>query len=111
MEAAINGMLQSLDPHSAYLNAKNFKEMQVQTRGEFGGLGIEVTMENGYVKVIAPIADTPAFRAGLMTNDLITHIDEELVQGLSLSQAVERMRGPINSDVRLTIFRSKTKKT
>ena len=105
MEAAINGMLQSLDPHSAYLNAKNFKEMQVQTRGEFGGLGIEVTMENGYVKIIAPIDDTPAFKAGLKTNDLITHINGNTVQGLSLSQAVEKMRGPVNSKIRLTIAR------
>ncbi|MDC0074544.1 S41 family peptidase [Alphaproteobacteria bacterium] len=111
IDAAINGMLQSLDPHSAYLNPKNFKEMQVQTRGEFGGLGIEVTMENGYVKVIAPIDDTPAFKAGIQTNDLITHINGESVQGLSLSQAVEKMRGPVNSSINLTIARQKTGKS
>ena len=111
IDAAINGMLQSLDPHSAYLNPKNYKEMQVQTRGEFGGLGIEVTMENGYVKVIAPIDDTPAFKAGIQTNDLITHINGESVQGLSLSQAVEKMRGPVNSSINLTIARQKTGKS
>ena len=111
IDAAINGMLQSLDPHSAYLNPKNFKEMQVQTRGEFGGLGIEVTMENGYVKVIAPIDDTPAFKAGIQTNDIITHINGESVQGLSLSQAVEKMRGPVNSSINLTIARQKSGKS
>src|SRR3546814_12949360 len=79
--------------------------MQVQTKGEFGGLGIEVTMENGYVKVVSPIDDTPAFRAGLKAGDLITHIDSEQVQGLTLSQAVEKMRGPINTDIKLTIRR------
>jgi len=106
IEAAINGMLQALDPHSGYLNPKNFREMQVQTRGEFGGLGIEVTMENGFVKVIAPIDGTPAQRAGILTNDLITHIGDEAVQGLTLSQAVERMRGPVNTDLRLTVVRA-----
>ncbi len=106
IEAAINGMLQALDPHSGYLNAKNFREMQVQTRGEFGGLGIEVTMENGFVKVIAPIDGTPAERAGILTGDLITHIGDEAVQGLTLSQAVERMRGPVNTDIRLTVVRA-----
>ncbi len=111
MEAAINGMLQSLDPHSGYLNEKNFKEMQIQTRGQFGGLGIEVTMEKGFVKVIAPIEDTPAFKAGLKTNDLITHIDGKPVQGLSLSQAVEKMRGPVNSKINLTISRPEEKKS
>tara|TARA_Y100000589_G_scaffold332299_1_gene391378 strand:- start:2629 stop:3924 length:1296 start_codon:yes stop_codon:yes gene_type:complete len=111
MEAAINGMLQSLDPHSGYLNEKNFKEMQIQTRGQFGGLGIEVTMEKGFVKVIAPIEDTPAFKAGLKTNDLITHIDGKPVQGLSLSQAVEKMRGPVNSKIILTISRTEEKKS
>ncbi len=110
MEAAINGMLQSLDPHSGYLNEKNFKEMQIQTRGQFGGLGIEVTMERGFVKVIAPIEDTPAFKAGLQTNDLITHINNEPVQGLTLSQAVEKMRGPVNSKITLTISRPDIKK-
>ena len=80
IEAAITGMLASLDPHSTYLNAKNFREMQVNTRGEFGGLGIRVTMENGYVKVISPIDDTPAFRAGIKPSDLITHLDHQAVQ-------------------------------
>jgi len=105
IEAAINGMLQALDPHSGFLNAKNFREMQVQTRGEFGGLGIEVTMENGFVKVISPIDGTPAERAGILTNDLITHIGGEQIQGLTLSQAVEKMRGPVNTDIRLTVVR------
>jgi len=88
IDAAINGMLAALDPHSAYLNPKNFKDMQVQTRGEFGGLGIEVTMENGVVKVVSPIDDTPASKAGLQTNDLITHLDGEQIVGLTLEQAV-----------------------
>jgi len=105
IEAAVNGMLQALDPHSGFLNAKNFREMQVQTRGEFGGLGIEVTMENGFVKVISPIDGTPAERAGILTNDLITHIGGEQIQGLTLSQAVEKMRGPVNTDIRLTVVR------
>ena len=105
IEAAINGMLTSLDPHSSYLSPKNFKDMQVQTRGEFGGLGIEVTMENGYVKIVSPIDDTPAFRAGLKPNDLITHLDGEQVRGLTLSEAVERMRGKVGSDLKLTVRR------
>ena len=105
VESAINGMLTSLDPHSGYLNAKNYREMQVQTRGEFGGLGIEVTMENGLVKVVSPIDDTPAYRAGLKPGDLITHLDKEAVQGLTLSEAVERMRGPVDTDIVITIRR------
>jgi carboxyl-terminal processing protease len=105
VEAAINGMLTSLDPHSSYLNAKNYQDMQVQTRGEFGGLGIEVTQENGLVKVVSPIDDTPAARAGLKPNDLITHIDGESIAGLSLPEAVEKMRGPVNSQIKLTIRR------
>ena len=105
IEAAINGMLSSLDPHSAYLNAKNFRDMQVQTRGEFGGLGIEVTMEQGLVKVVAPIDDTPASRAGLLSGDLISALDDEQVQGLTLEQAVEKMRGAVNSSIKLTIIR------
>ncbi len=105
IEAAITGMLASLDPHSTYLNAKNFREMQVNTRGEFGGLGIRVTMENGYVKVISPIDDTPAFRAGIKPSDLITHLNGENVQGMTLSQAVEKMRGKVGSDIKLTILR------
>ncbi|MEQ9639635.1 MAG: S41 family peptidase [Alphaproteobacteria bacterium] len=105
VEAAINGMLRSLDPHSSYLNAKNFRDMQVQTRGEFGGLGIEVTMENGVVKVVSPIDETPADRAGLKAGDFITHLDGEAVLGLTLSQAVEKMRGPVNAAIVLTVAR------
>jgi len=105
VEAAINGMLSALDPHSSYMNAKNFRDMQVQVRGEFGGLGIEVTMENGLVKVVSPIDDTPAARGGLKPGDFITHIDGEPVAGLSLNEAVERMRGPVSSDIKLTIRR------
>ncbi|MBL8907051.1 MAG: S41 family peptidase [Rhizobiales bacterium] len=105
IESAINGMLTSLDPHSSYMTPKRFQEMQVQTRGEFGGLGIEVTMENGIVKVVAPIDDTPAARAGIMTNDLITKLDGEQVQGLTLNEAVDKMRGKINTPITLTIVR------
>jgi carboxyl-terminal processing protease len=105
IEAAINGMLTALDPHSAYLNPKHFRDMQVQTRGEFGGLGIEVTMENGVVKVVAPIEDTPAARAGIMSGDLITHLDKEQILGLTLQEAVEKMRGPVNSPISLTLVR------
>jgi carboxyl-terminal processing protease len=105
IESAINGMLTALDPHSAYLNPKHFRDMQVQTRGEFGGLGIEVTMENGVVKVVAPIDDTPASRAGLMSGDLITHLDKDQILGLTLQEAVEKMRGPVNSPITLTIVR------
>lgn len=105
VESAINGMLSSLDPHSSYMNPEAFKEMQVQTKGEFGGLGIEVTMENGVVKVVSPIDETPAARAGLQTGDLITHIDGEQVLGLTLSEAVDKMRGPVGSDIVVTIFR------
>jgi carboxyl-terminal processing protease len=105
IEAAINGMLTALDPHSAYLNPKHFRDMQVQTRGEFGGLGIEVTMENGVVKVVSPIEDTPAARAGLMSGDFITALDKEQIQGLTLQEAVEKMRGPVNSPITLTIVR------
>ena len=105
IEAAINGMLTALDPHSAYLNPKHFRDMQVQTRGEFGGLGIEVTMENGVVKVVSPNEDTPASRAGLMSGDLITHLDKEQILGLTLQEAVEKMRGPVNSPITLTIVR------
>src|SRR5690349_19336139 len=105
IESAINGMLTALDPHSAYLNPKHFRDMQVQTRGEFGGLGIEVTMENGVVKVVSPIEDTPASRAGLMSGDLITHLDKEQILGLTLQEAVEKMRGPVNSPITLTIVR------
>jgi carboxyl-terminal processing protease len=105
VESAINGMLTSLDPHSGYLNAQNYKEMQVQTRGEFGGLGIEVTMENGVIKVVSPIDDTPAAKAGIKPNDLIIQVDGQPVAGLTLPDAVEKMRGPVNSDIKLTIRR------
>jgi carboxyl-terminal processing protease len=105
IEAAINGMLSSLDPHSSYLNAKNFRDMQVQVRGEFGGLGIEVTMDNGLIKVVSPIDDTPAAHAGLKPGDYITQINGEAVLGMSLNDAVEHMRGPIGSPIKLTIKR------
>ncbi|MGY2046944.1 S41 family peptidase [Methylobacterium sp. JK268] len=109
IEAAINGMLTSLDPHSSYMDSKSFRDMQVQTRGEFGGLGIEVTMEDGLIKVVTPIDDTPAARAGLLANDVITQIDNDQVQGLTLNQAVEKMRGPVNSPVKLKITRKEAK--
>ena len=105
IEAAINGMLQSLDPHSSYLNAESFEEMKVQTKGEFGGLGIEVTMENGLVKVVSPIDETPAAKAGILSGDYISHIDEEAVMGLSLSEAVDKMRGAINTPIIITVIR------
>ncbi len=109
IEAAVNGMLTSLDPHSSYMDAKSFRDMQVQTRGEFGGLGIEVTMEDGLIKVVTPIDDTPASKAGILTNDIITQIDEDQVQGLTLNQAVDKMRGPVNSPVKLKISRKESK--
>jgi carboxyl-terminal processing protease len=105
VEAAINGMLSSLDPHSSYMDPKSFSDMQVQVQGEFGGLGLEVTMENGLVKVVSPIDDTPAAKAGLRPGDLIVAIDGQPVQGLSLNDAVEHMRGPVNSQIKLTIKR------
>jgi carboxyl-terminal processing protease len=105
VESAINGMLAGLDPHSSYMDPKSFRDMQVQTRGEFGGLGIEVTMEDGLVKVVAPIDDTPAAKAGVMANDIITQLDDEAVQGLTLNQAVDKMRGPVNTKIKLTIMR------
>lgn len=105
IENAINGMLSSLDPHSSYLSDKSFKEMQVQTKGEFGGLGIEVTMENGLVKVVAPIDDTPAAKAGIEAGDYISHINEEPVMGLTLSEAVDKMRGRQGTKIDITILR------
>ncbi|MCC7304653.1 MAG: S41 family peptidase [Alphaproteobacteria bacterium] len=105
IENAINGMLSSLDPHSSYLNEKDYADMQVQTKGEFGGLGIEVTMENGLVKVVSPIDDTPAFRAGIKAGDYITNIDKQPVMGMSLNDAVEKMRGKVGSKVELTVRR------
>jgi carboxyl-terminal processing protease len=110
IENAINGMLTSLDPHSSFLDIKNFRDMQTQTRGEFGGLGIEVTMENGLVKVVSPMDGTPAHRAGIQPNDLITHLDDEPVKGLTLEQAVDKMRGPVNSAIRLKIDRKGVEK-
>ncbi len=108
IEAAINGMLTSLDPHSSYLPPKDYDEMQVETRGEFGGLGIEVTQEDGFVKVVSPIDDTPAYRAGLEAGDFITQIDGESVLGLTLNQAVDMMRGKVGEEIVLTIFREGT---
>ena len=105
VESAISGMLTGLDPHSSYMDAKSFRDMQVQTRGEFGGLGIEVTMEDGLIKVVSPIDDTPASKAGILANDIITNLDDEAVQGLTLNQAVEKMRGPVNTKIKLRIVR------
>lgn len=105
MEYAINGMLSSLDPHSAYLNAKDFDDMRVQTKGEFGGLGIEVTMEEGLVKVVSPIDDTPAAKAGLKTGDFIVQLDDKPIVGLALSEAVEKMRGKVGTSIKLTVRR------
>jgi carboxyl-terminal processing protease len=105
IESAINGMLTALDPHSGYLDAKKYRDMQVQTKGEFGGLGIEVTMEDGLVKVVSPIDDTPAHRAGIQAGDVITHINSEPVLGMSLAEAVERMRGPVDTSIALTLRR------
>jgi carboxyl-terminal processing protease len=105
IESAINGMLAGLDPHSSYMDPKSFRDMQVQTRGVFGGLGIEVTMEDGLIKVVAPIDETPAAKAGILANDLITKLDDDQVQGMTLSQAVEKMRGPVNTKIKITIMR------
>ena len=110
MDAAIDGLLQSLDPYSGYMSPKTFDEMQTDTSGEFGGLGIEVTMESGVVKVISPIDDTPASRAGIKAGDYIVKIDNTQVQGKSLSEAVDLMRGPIGSSIELTIRRRGEKK-
>ena len=105
VEAAIEGMLSSLDPHSTFLNTDELNELKVQTKGEFGGLGIEVTLENGFVKVISPIDDTPASRAGILAGDLITHLDDEPVLGMTLSEAVSLMRGKAGSKIKLTVNR------
>ena len=105
IESAINGMLAGLDPHSSYMDSKSFQDMEVQTRGEFGGLGIEVTMEDGLIKVVAPIDETPAAKAGILANDLITKLDDDQVQGMTLNQAVEKMRGPVNTKIKITIMR------
>lgn len=105
VEHALNGMLTSLDPHSSYLNEEDFADMQVQTRGSFGGLGIEVTMENGFVKVVSPIDDTPAYKAGVKAGDFITALDGEAVMGLTLNDAVDKMRGKVGTDIKITISR------
>ncbi len=105
IESAINGMVSGLDPHSSYMDTKSFRDMQVETSGEFGGLGIEVLMEDGLIKVVAPIDDTPAAKASILANDLITKLDDDQVQGMTLNQAVEKMRGPVNTAVKLTIMR------
>ena len=105
IEGAINGMVTSLDPHSRYMNDKAWRDMQETTQGEFGGLGIEVTMEDGLIKVVAPMDDTPAKKAGILSNDLISEIDGEAVQGLSLEQAVNKMKGPVNTKTRLKVIR------
>src|SRR5437868_1211477 len=105
IEGAVEGMVTSLDPHSRYMNDKAWREMQEATTGEFGGLGIEVTMEEGLVKVVSPIDDTPAAKAGIMSGDLITQIDGEAVQGLSLEQAVNKMKGAVDTKTKLTIIR------
>jgi carboxyl-terminal processing protease len=105
IQAAINGMLTSLDPHSSYLPPSDFSDMQVQTRGEFGGLGIEVTQEDGFVRVITPMDDTPAFAAGVEAGDFITHVNGEALLGLTLEQAVDMMRGPVGSEITITVVR------
>jgi carboxyl-terminal processing protease len=105
IESAVNGMLNGLDPHSSYMDAKSFRDMEVETSGEFGGLGIEVTLEDGFVKVVAPIDDTPAAKAGILSGDIITQLDGQPVKGLTINQAVDKMRGPINSKIRLQITR------
>ena len=105
IEAAIKGMMASLDPHSSYLPPKDFDDMQVQTRGEFGGLGIEVTQEEGFVKVVSPIDGTPADAAGVLAGDFITHVDGESLLGMSLDEAVEIMRGPVGSEIIITVVR------
>jgi carboxyl-terminal processing protease len=110
VESAVNGMLSGLDPHSSYMDPKSFRDMQVQTRGEFGGLGIEVTMEDGLIKVVAPIDETPAAKAGIRAGDIITHLDDEAVQGLTLNQAVEKMRGLVNTKINLKVMRKGAEK-
>jgi carboxyl-terminal processing protease len=106
IESAISAMLTGLDPHSSYLDARGYREMQIRTRGEFGGLGIEVTMEgDGRLKIVSPMEETPASRAGILANDIITHLDDKSIQGLALDQVVDRMRGPVNTRIKLKIMR------
>ena len=111
MDSAINGLLQSLDPYSAYMSPKSFDGMQTDTKGEFGGLGIEIGMESGVVKVISPIDDTPAANAGIKSGDYIVRINDQQVQGKTLTEAVELMRGPVGSEIKLTIRRKNEKKS
>jgi len=108
VEGAIKGMLESLDPHSRYMDAKAWRDMQVTTSGEFGGIGIEITTQDDLIQVISPIDDTPAARAGIMSGDVITHVDDRSIRGLALEQASESMKGPINTPVRLKIIRKGT---
>jgi carboxyl-terminal processing protease len=110
IENAINGMLTGLDPHSSYMNSKSFKDMQIQTKGEFGGLGIEVSEEKGVIKVVSPIDDTPAAKAGIKPGDIITALDGKTVIGVTLNDAVDKMRGPPNSKIVLTIKRQNVDK-
>lgn len=105
IESAINGMLTSLDPHSSYLDEKSFEDMKVQTRGEFGGLGIEITLDGGLIKVVSPIDGTPAYRAGIKAGDYISHINDEAVTGMTLTEAVDKMRGKVGTKVNITILR------
>ena len=107
-EGAVKGMLAALDPHSSYMDAKEFRDMMVQTRGEFGGLGMQVTMENGLVKVVSPIDDTPAAKAGMKPNDLILAIDDHPVTDMTLEQAVDKLRGAVGTQVKLTVRRAQT---
>ena len=105
IESAISGMLQSLDPHSSYLSPESYKDMQVKTKGTFGGLGIEITMEGGFVKVVSPIDDTPAANAGMQPGDLIIGINGESIKGLTINEAVSRLRGPVKSKITITVVR------
>jgi carboxyl-terminal processing protease len=107
IESAISGMLQSLDPHSSYLSADSYKDMQVKTKGKFGGLGIEITMEDGVVKVVSPIDDTPAAKAGMKSGDLIIGVDGESIRGLTINESVSKLRGPVGSKVIITVVRDK----
>src|SRR4029079_15165210 len=109
-QAAINGLLAVLDPHSSYMDPKSFRDMQVQQRGEFGGIGMEVTMERGRIKVVAPIDDTPAAKAGIRAGDLITQLDGDQVDGLTLDQAVQKLRGPVGANIGLTLQRTGVEK-
>jgi carboxyl-terminal processing protease len=104
--SALNGMLAGLDPHSSYMDAKSYRDMQADTRGEFGGLGMQVTMEDGAVKVIAPIDDTPAARAGILAGDIISLVDGESIKGLTLSQVIEKLRGPAGTGIKIEITRT-----